>query len=172
MLTCRDENFLAGNFVAAVTLRDRFRFQQTEIGTAMRLREVHGAAPLTGDHVRQIHLLLFVRAVVIDRVSRAARQAGIHAERHICRRDHFGNRDRETIGQPRLAIFRIKGEALPATLFVDLVCFFKALWRRHRSVGMTGAAFLVARMVDRVQDIGGHFRAFFENCRDHILRSI
>ena len=45
VLTSRDENLRAGNFVRAVRLRIRLRAQQTQISTAMWLSQAHRAGP-------------------------------------------------------------------------------------------------------------------------------
>jgi len=172
LLAGGNENLLAGNFVGSVAIGNRLRLQQAQIGAAMGLGQVHGPAPFAGDHVRQIHLFLLVGAVVINRVGCAASETGIHAERHIRRRDHLRHRDRQNIRQPLTTIFRIERKALPAALFVDFIGFLEALRRRDRAIGVTGAAFLVAGMIDRVQHIRGHFGPFLENRRDHILAGV
>ena len=48
MLTCADENFVAGEFVTAVRLRLGFGAQQSQISAAMRF----GQAPSHSDRVR------------------------------------------------------------------------------------------------------------------------
>src|SRR5471030_1105535 len=60
VLAGRDENLGTGNLVAAVGLLHRLGAQQTEIGAAMRLGQVHCACPDTFHHLWQVfgfHLL-------------------------------------------------------------------------------------------------------------------
>ncbi len=51
VITGRDEDLLARNFVRAIVLRFSFGAHQAQIGAAMRLRQVHGAGPFAADHL-------------------------------------------------------------------------------------------------------------------------
>jgi hypothetical protein len=78
MLAGGDEDLLAGNLVAAVTIGYRLGAQQAEIGAAMRFGEVHGSGPCALDHPGQPCRLLVVRAVDEDGGNRTLGQPRIH----------------------------------------------------------------------------------------------
>ena len=67
MLTGGDPDLLAGDRVAAIAIGHGLGAQQAQIGAAMGLGQVHGAGPLAGDELGQIHVLLFVGTVVDQR---------------------------------------------------------------------------------------------------------
>src|ERR1700761_6889621 len=53
-----DEDLLSGDGVTALTVRLDPCPQRAEIGTGLRLGQIHRAGPLTGDQLGQIELLL------------------------------------------------------------------------------------------------------------------
>ena len=61
VLAVGDEDLLAVELVAAVADRLRAGAHRGEIGPRLRLGEIHGAGPFTGDHLRQIRLLQLLR---------------------------------------------------------------------------------------------------------------
>ena len=85
VVTRRDENLLASDFIRSVVLRNRLSAHQPQIGAAMRFCQVHRAGPFACDHFGQEFLLLRVRPMHMDRGIRAVGKALIHLERHIGR---------------------------------------------------------------------------------------
>src|SRR3546814_3805374 len=67
--------------------------------------------------------------------------------------------------QPLPAEFLGRGEQAPAGFRIGLIRFLEALRRRHRAIVVVGAAFEVARLIDREQD----FLAAFPRLRQHRL---
>ena len=88
----RDKNLLARNPVAAIAIGDSLGAKHAEIGSAMRLRQIHGAGPVAFDHLRQELALLFVGSVNLNCRDRTLRQAGIHRKCHVRGRQIFANR--------------------------------------------------------------------------------
>ena len=84
-----NENFGAGDFVAAVGLRHRLGAQQAKIGAAMRLGQIHGAGPNALHHLWQILLLQLRRGMGEQRGDCALGEARIHGEGHIGRTQQF-----------------------------------------------------------------------------------
>jgi hypothetical protein len=80
MLTRGDEDLRTGKLVAAVFLRVGASLQQSQVRAAMRLGQVHGTGPFTGDHVGQIFRLLLVRALHQDGGDRTLGQPVVHFE--------------------------------------------------------------------------------------------
>ena len=100
-----DEDLRAGDLVAAVGLRHRAAAGQSEIGTALRLGEVHRAGPLAADELGKVERLLLGRAVDEERGRRSLRQAGIHGEGHVCRDKELADGLREDARQALAAEF-------------------------------------------------------------------
>jgi len=92
LLTARDPDLLAGNFVRPIRLRHRLGLDQAEIGSALRFGQVHGASPFAGRHFRTILGSLFVRTTGHQGFERARSQPRIHRKCHIRRRRHFAGR--------------------------------------------------------------------------------
>ena len=70
VLASADKNLGAGDGVRAVCLRLCLGAQQAEIGAALRLRQAHGAGPLSGNEFGQILRFLLnvtVRCNGVDR---------------------------------------------------------------------------------------------------------
>mmetsp|Transcript_28960 Transcript_28960/g.55423 ORF Transcript_28960/g.55423 Transcript_28960/m.55423 type:complete len:256 (+) Transcript_28960:5262-6029(+) len=80
VIASRDKDLLTGDFVSAVVLRLCLGPHQAQISTTMRLGQVHGACPLTGDHLGQPFVFLFVAAVRENGRCRSVCQALIHGE--------------------------------------------------------------------------------------------
>jgi hypothetical protein len=63
--------------------------QQAEVGAAVRLGQAHRAGPLARRQLGQVHLLLLRRAVRMQRLVRAVRQAGVHRPRLVAAVEHL-----------------------------------------------------------------------------------
>ena len=106
MFARRNENLHAGNRMRAIAVRHRLGADQTEIGAAMRLGQVHRAAPFTRNHVWRIFGLLLIAAFHQNGRNSAVSQTRIHPKRHVGARHVFGERQRNDMRHP-----------LPAELF-------------------------------------------------------
>ena len=67
VLARRDEDLRAGDPVGAVALGFGVGAQQSQIGAALGLGQVHRAGPVAGNHLRQVGRLLLRSAVGVDR---------------------------------------------------------------------------------------------------------
>ena len=167
MLAGADENFVAGDGVAAINMRFRFGAQHAEISAAMRLGQAHGAGPLPGGDFGQVDRLLLGRAVRMQAFVRAVRQAGIHRPRLIAGIPEFvaGLIDHQR--QPLAAVIDVAGQRCPTAFNKLLVGRFKP-GGGGDGVGddVQGATFKVAGLVERKQHLGRKFAAFLKDGHD------
>ena len=163
-----DENLGAGDLVAAVGLLDCLGAQQTEIGAALRLGEVHGAGPLSRHHLRHEHRLLFGLAVHHQRRRGAHGEAAIHRKRHVGRALEFGDGMRQRHRQALPAIFRRRRQAEPAALGHLLEGILEAVGGGDPAVVMAGAALEIADAIERLQHFLGEFGRFRQNRFPHV----
>ncbi len=167
-----NEDLLAGNLVAAVRLRNRLCAQEAEIGAAMRLRQVHGAGPFAGHHLRQVGLLLLGGAVDKDCGNRTLGQARVHHQRHIGSGGIFADGTMQRVRQPLPAEFFGDRQTYPAAVAIGLVGFLEALRRGDRAVVRPLAAFLIAGIVEWKEHFLGELRGFAQDGLDHIRRGV
>ena len=168
MVARRDEYFRAADPETAVGLRFRARSQQAEIGPAVRLRQIHRAAPAAFDEVRDIGLLLRVRTDGGNRGYRALRQADVHRESHV-RGDHvLLECIRDDMRQTLAAVGGIRGESAPACGNECVVGLLETGRRADASVRMTGAAMFVAHLIQWLGHFLDEFCAFREDRTDEV----
>ena len=163
-----NEDLGAGDLVAAVGLLRRLAAQQPQVRAAMRLGQVHGAGPLAGDHLRQIARLQLGRAVRDQRRDRALRQPRIHGEGQVRRGQEFVDDLGEDHRQALAAELGRRRDADPATLDQLLERVAKTLRRGHPAVGVTRAAFLVARAIERGEHLFAELGGLGEDRRDDV----
>ena len=168
MLAGRDEDLLPGDGIGAIGIGHGLGLEQAEVGAAMGLGEVHGAAPGAGDHLRQVDALQRLAGMDGDRGNRALGQAGIHGEGHVGGGGEFVDDGRQRIGQALSAIFRIGGKANPSAFGIGIIGSLEALWRGHAAVGVAGATFLIAGEIDGLQGLFAEFRPLVQDCLDHV----
>ena len=163
-----NENLGARYLVAAVGLLDSLGTQQSEIGAALRLGEIHGAGPLAGHHLRHEHRLLFGLAVHHQRRGRAHGEAAIHRKRHIGRTQEFVDGLGQRHRQPLAAIFGRRRKPEPAAFGQLLVSFLETFWGGHPAVVMAGTALEIADAIERLQHLFAEFRSLVQNRLPHI----
>ena len=163
MLTRRDENLLARDFIGPIRIWHSLGFQKTQICSAMRLGQVHCACPFTGNHFRKISVFLLVRAANLNRFTRAVGQARIHGKGHVGRRLHFTCRNMPDARHAHAPIFRTMGEAHHAIFDDLLIGVFKACGRCDRPIVMALTAFMITHNIQRGEDLRCEFAAFFQN---------
>ena len=168
VLAGRDEDLGAGDRIGAVRLRLRLGADQAEVGAALRLGEVHRAAPFARHHLGDVHLLLLGAALGDQRGDRAMGKAGVHGEGHV-RRDHiFLEGDRDDVRHALPAIFGRIAERRPAALDILVVRLLEAGRRGDAAVLVAGAAFEIARLVEREQHFGDEAAALLQHRLDHV----
>jgi hypothetical protein len=155
VLAAADPDLLAGDAVAAVGLRDGLGADQAEVRAAVRLGQVHGAAPLPGGELGQVELLLLVRAAHRDGRVGAMGQARIHAEGHVGPAHHLREGHVDHVRQALAAVGRLDAQRHPAALDELSIGVGEARGGLHRVVGAPGAAFLVPHPVQRREHLGG-----------------
>ncbi|MNS66040.1 hypothetical protein D3C72_992340 [compost metagenome] len=171
VLARRDPDLLAGDRVGAVAVGHGLGADHAQVGAALRLGQVHGAGPFAGRHPGQVDLLQLVRGRGFDAVIGARRQARIHGKRRRGRRRELAHGHGHDRGQALTAVFRAEGQAGPAGLDHLMIGFFPALGRRH-DVAFDVAAFLIARTVDRGDDLLGELAAFLDDLVDQVARQV
>ena len=67
MIPRRDKDFLTCDFECPILLRFGFGPHQAQIRPTMGLGQVHGACPITADHIGQIGLFLRLCPMGVDR---------------------------------------------------------------------------------------------------------
>jgi hypothetical protein len=78
----------------------------------------------------------------------------------------------DRVGQPLTAILGRNGKPHPAAFAILIVGSLEALRRRHRTILVAGAAFLVADAVQRMKHILRELRTFLEDRLQHVRRRI
>ena len=171
VLAIGDEDFRAGDAVAAVGRAFRLAAQRADVGARLRLGELHGAHPFAADQLRQISALEFVAAVARQRVDRRHGQHRADAERHRARIPHFDAGGVDGVRQFLAAIFGGPGKPVPAGGGPGGVGLFPA--RRHGdgAVLERGAGF-VADPVERGDHVAGEAAGFLQHLVDHLLVEI
>ncbi|MGY4423239.1 hypothetical protein ACVWY2_005688 [Bradyrhizobium sp. JR6.1] len=172
MLAGGDEDLGARDLEAAVGLAHRLGAEQTEIGAALRLGQVHGAGPLAGDHLRHIGLLLLGGAVHQERGGRAHGQPAIHRECHVGGDLEFVDRLRERHRQALAAKFSRRRQAEPAAFGDLLEGFLEAFRRGDAAVVIALAAFEIACAIERLQHLFAELGGLAKDRLAHIGRRI
>ena len=111
-----DVDLLAGDPVGAVVGRLGRGPYQGQVGTRLRLRQVHGAGPVPGDHPGQVEGLLRRCSVGGQGLDRPLRQERAQAEGHVGGMDHLEHRQLQGLGQALAPMGGIGGQAVPAPL--------------------------------------------------------
>ena len=171
MLTSGNENLGAGDAVGAVCIGLSLRTQRAQVGTAMRLGQTHGAGPLAADQLGEVSLLLLFGAVGFNSVGRTVAEAGIHTPGPVRGTHHLAHHQAKGVWQALAAIVGICGHGGPAAFHVLLIRLFEAGWRFH-TVFAPGAAFFVAHLVQRRQNLLTELGTFPDDGIDHIRSCI
>ena len=171
LLAAGDEDLRARHPVPSVAGRLGPGAQQTEVGTAVRLRETHDAGPGAVDELRQVAPAQVVAAVLVDRDAGAVGQSRVQRERHVRRLQHLFDEHGEGVGQTLPAKFRVARQRAPAALHVGAIRVAEPGRRAHRPV-LEGAAFLVARPEQRKHHVLAQLRRLFEHRVDQVARRL
>ena len=171
VLAGRDEDLGAGDSVAAVGLGLGASADEAEVGAAVGLGEVHGAAPVSGQQLGQISRLLGVGAVHVDGVRGARGKARIGAEGEVGGTDHFGEARGDDLRQALAAIVGIGGEAVPAPFGERAVGLLEA-GRGGDVTALEMAALHIARLVEGRELLLAQLRCLLEDGLYHIGRGL
>ncbi|ABA48670.1 hypothetical protein BURPS1710b_0856 [Burkholderia pseudomallei 1710b] len=168
VFAARDEDLGAADRIRAVAVRLGLRAQDAEIGAAVRLGQAHRARPFARYELRQIELLQLGRAVRVQALVCAVRQARIHRPRLVRRVQHFIQRVVDERGQALAAVIGIAAERGPARVDVLLVRFLEARRRLHDAVADIRAALAVADLVEREKHLRAELARFLEHLVDRV----
>ena len=100
VLAVGDENLLPGDAIGAVAGAFRLGAQCANIGTGLRLGELHRAHPFAGNHLRQIDALEFLGAMARECVDAGHGQHRADAECGGSRVPHLDTGDVDGLRQP------------------------------------------------------------------------
>jgi hypothetical protein len=106
--------------------------------------------------------------VRVQRFIGAVRQARIHRPCLAGRVQHLVQRVVDHDRQALAAVLRIARQCGPAGFHVLLIGFLEALGRAHHAVADVGAAFAVARLVQREDHVGAELAGFLEHLVDGV----
>ena len=152
MIPRRDKDFLSSDFECPILLWFGFGPHQTQIRPAMGLGQVHGACPITADHIRQIGLFLRLCPMGVDGRICTMREALIHPKGHVGAGKHFANYCSNQIGQALTTEYRITVDACPAAFFH----LFKGVFETSRGADHTifeMTSFLIAHGIQWGQNL-------------------
>ena len=172
VLAVGDEDLVAEDPVAAIRLRHRPGSNRREIGSGLRLGEVHGAGPLAAHHLRQVRTLQRIGAVHLDRLDRAAGEHRAQLERHVGRVPHLVDRGGHQLRHALAAVLRILGEAVPAELAELAVGVLESGRRGHGAVVAQARAFAIADGVERIEHVGRELARLLQDRRDRVGRGV
>ena len=162
MVAIGDENLLAGNPVSAVAHRFGTGAQCVEIGSGLRLGQVHGAHPCAGHQFFEKILFEKIRPVRLQGLDCSGSQKRAKRESHRSRRPHFAAGRLQHLRQALPAEFGIGHQAVPACPCPILIGFFPA--RRHGDASVAQhRAVLVADPVERGDPVGREFARLLQN---------
>ena len=164
----RDEDLGAGDRIAAIGLRFGLGPDHAQIGAAMRLGQVHRAGPFVGDHLGKILLLLLLAALGEQCGNRTVGQARIHAEGLVGARHEFLECEAKNVRHALAAEFLGLRKRAPARLAELVEGFLEPLGRGDRTVLVAGTTFLVARLIDRGENLGAELAAFVDHGIGHV----
>ncbi len=149
-----DENLGAGDAIAAVGGAFGAAAQRADIGSGLRLGQLHGAGPFAGHQLLEIDLLQLLAAMGGERLDRAQRQQRAEAERDIRRAPDFRaggiDGERQALAAERFRPrYRVPAGGRPALVGVG------PAGRGGHLVGFELDAVFVADPVQRRQHVGG-----------------
>ena len=171
VIAAGDKDLRAGHAIRAVGLFNCARFHQAQVGAAAGFGQAHRAAPFAGDHFRRDMFLHPRLAGGGERGIGGAGQARIHREglvgahRHF--RDGHGDRHRHVRAAERCRC----SKSAPAGRRIGLVGFLEPCRRAHDAV-LVMRAFLVTRLVDRVQHFLAELGRVGQDVFDEIGRKV
>ena len=162
--------FWPGELVAAVGLRLGLGAQQAEVGAAVRLGQAHRAGPLAAGQLGQVGRLLLGRAVRVQALVGAVRQAGVHGPGLVGRVQHLVEALVQHERQALAAVGRVAAQRRPAAFDIGRVGLLEALRARSpRGVALSSVQPSPSPTdVEREDHLGGELAALFEHRVDGV----
>ena len=154
-----------------VTIGGGFGAHCGQIRASLRLRQVHGATPFTGDKSRQVKSLLFVAAINTQGCDHTFGQHGAQTERHIGRLAHLINGDGQHARHTLATKIHIGGQTHPPGcqhLLINAVQHRRSEDRRAIEPG----SLRVCGLVGRSDHFAKKARGFSQDSVHHIRGGI
>ena len=126
VLAIGDVDLLSEYPIGTVANRFGARLECIQVGTCLRLGQVHRTHPFAGDEFFQIGVLQFLRTMLFQRFDRADRQQRTQSECHGSRVPHFCGSHRHHHRKPLAAELLWPGNRIPSALAPGLVGFLPA----------------------------------------------
>ncbi len=171
VLAVGDEDFLAGDAIAAVRPAFGLGAQRREIRARLRLGELHRPHPLARHELGQIGLLERFGAVGGKRFGGSHGQQRAEPERHCGGMPHLQASGVDQVRQALPAPIGRRGEPVPAGRAPGRVGLLPAGRHLHRAV-LERRAVDVADAVERRDHVGREFARLFEHRVDEVLGQI
>ncbi len=129
----------------------------------MRLGQAHRAGPLARRELRKVNIFLLFGSVQQKTLGGADRQARIHRPRLIGRILHFIKRNLQHVRQALATVLGFTCQPRPPCRAERRVRVLEAARRFHRSGrDVVRAAFGIARLIDRQQQLFAKLAGFFD----------
>ena len=157
-----NEDLGAGDVEGAVVVRLSFGPDNTQIGTGVRLGQIHRARPDAGVHIRQVLFFQLLAAVGIQGEAGAGGQHWSQAEGHVGALHHFLKLGHQRLGHTHATEVRVTTQAIPATFHDGLVGFFEP-FRSGNFAFVPLTALFVGFAVQGSQHAAGDLARFFKN---------
>src|SRR5690554_2110533 len=157
-----NEDLGTGDVEGAVVVRLGLGTDNAQVGTRVRLGQVHGAGPYAGVHVRQVFLFQFLAAVGIQGQAGIGGEHRGQAEGHVGALHHFFKLGHQCFRHAHTAEIGVAAEAIPATFHDGLVGFFET-FRSGNFAFVPLTALLVRFAVQGGQHATGDFARFFKD---------
>ena len=171
VLAIGDEDFRAGDAIAAVGGALGLGAQRADVGAGLRLGELHGAHPFAADELAEIARFEIVAAVRGERVDRRHGQHRADAEGHGAGIPHLDAGGVHRVRQVLAAEFGGRGDAVPAGRGPGGVGVFPA-GRGGDGAVLERRAEFVAEAVERRDHLAGEAAGLFQHLVDHVLVEI
>ena len=157
-----DVNLGAEHLVAAVDLRLGAGAHQGQVAAGLRLGQVHGAGPGTGDQLFEVGGFEFVGAGSEQRLNRAVAQQGAQRKTQACGVQHLVTSRADDARQALPAPLGRMLQALPAALDKLLKSLLEPGGCGYHAVA-PGAGVNVALPIQRGHHVAGEFGRFIQD---------
>ena len=157
-----NEDLGASYVEGAVVVRLGLGTDNAQVGTRVRLGQVHGAGPYARVHVGQVFLFQFLAAMGIQGQAGTGGQHRSQAEGHVGALHHFFKLGHQRFRHAHTAKIGVAAEAVPATFHDGLVGFFET-FRSGNFAFVPLTALLVRLAVQGCQHATGDLARFLKD---------
>ena len=169
VFTPGDVDFLTGDGPGPVRIGFRLGAQRANVRTGLRLGQVHRRRPLTCEQFGQVLVTLLLGPMREQGLDRAIGQHRTQAKGHVRGLDHFQHRHAQRARQAHAADLGRELQPLPAALDELGIGVLETRRRRDDAI-LQGAAFHIARAIERRQNPAGQLGRLFQNGESQVFR--